>query len=133
MTCTGMLYILYQDDKGENRFDAVAKAYSPGFDDEWRRDNPTRTLIAVLDADADLTAKEQNQRLEFNINCGAYGFRPVDYLARIALDGGATGRLIGFNPRNRKYPCIIQPARTGQKRVKATPDYVRRNLCDAAN
>ena len=126
-----MLYILYQDENGRNLFDTAAEPYRPGFDAEWRQANPTKTLVSVHDAENDLTAIEQHRRINFNVNCGAYGFRPADYLSLVRLENNRVGQLVGFNPKNRKYPCLIQPLRNGEKRIKATVDYVRRMACDA--
>ena len=126
-----MLYILYQDQNGENRFETDNSAYTPDFDNSWRTKNPNCKLIAVHDANADLTANEQTQRLQFNINCGTYGFRPADYRMRVRLNSGGLGELIGFNPRNRKYPCLIKPLLAGQPRIKTTPDYVKGAACNA--
>ena len=49
---------------------------------------------------------ESGAQVEFNKLCGKYGFKPEDYKKPFVMDGN-TYYLVGFNPKARKYYCII--------------------------
>lgn len=49
---------------------------------------------------------ESGEQMEFNKLCGNYGFKPEHYKVPFIMDG-KTFYLIGFNPKARKYYCII--------------------------
>jgi hypothetical protein len=56
---------------------------------------------------------ESGEQALFNRVCGSYGFKPEHYNKPFVLDK-ETYTLVGFNPKARKYHCIIQNA-AGEK------------------
>ena len=77
--------------------------------------------ISYTDLDATMKLKltdnthgrEDYEKKKFNQLCQAYGFEPEDYLRNISL-GGEPVKLVGFNPKAKKYPVILQ-AMDGKK------------------
>lgn len=53
---------------------------------------------------------ESGEQVEFNKLCERYGFKPEHYNNSFIMDG-QTYRLVGFNPKARKYYCIIMDNR----------------------
>lgn len=49
---------------------------------------------------------ESGEQALFNRVCGGYGFEPEHYNKRFVMENKIF-RLIGFNPKARKYHCII--------------------------
>lgn len=65
------------------------------------------------------------ERIEFEEVCGRYGFKPEDYGKLFTTaKGGTVYRLIGFNPRGRKYKVIMERLSDG-KSVKAMLEHLR--------
>jgi hypothetical protein len=49
---------------------------------------------------------ESGEQALFNRICSSYGFKPEHYNKSFVLDKGVY-KLVGFNPKARKYHCII--------------------------
>ena len=67
--------------------------------------------------------KEESMKNDFKINCFRYGFNASDYNALI-VDKDTRMRLVGFNRRASKNPCILIEEGSGKEFV-APVDYVR--------
>lgn len=63
-------------------------------------DNGMHGTLTVSEKDASGTPGE------FKRNAMKFGFLETDYL-RIFHSGGQIYRLVGFNPRAKKFPCIV--------------------------
>ena len=63
-----------------------------------------------INVSVDFTARgedgESGEQVAFNRDCVAYGFEPEHYNKRFVMENKIF-RLIGFNPKARKYHCII--------------------------
>lgn len=75
--------------------------------------------FATLDNDL----KEQSRKNNFNQSCFRYGFSTSDYNA-LVVERDMRMRLVGFNPRASKNPCILIEEGSG-KEYSAPIDYVR--------
>lgn len=71
----------------------------------------------------DKDLKEKSKQNDFKQNCFRYGFKESDYNALI-VDKDTRMRLIGFNTRASKNPCILVEENSG-KEYCAPIDYVR--------
>lgn len=91
---------------------------------DWKQNNPTRHLIHIFDADADLRSCIDSERARFENACRMYGFTPDDYLRRITDRAGHTYEICGFLPANTKYKVSLRNLDT-LGNVKATPKWVR--------
>lgn len=64
----------------------------------------------LINISVDFNAKGENgesgEQAVFNRVCVAYGFEPEHYNKRFVMENKIF-RLIGFNPKARKYHCII--------------------------
>ncbi len=67
--------------------------------------------------------KEESRKNDFRINCLYYGFKESDYNALI-VDKNTRMRLVGFNRRASKNPCILVEEGSNKEYV-APVDYVR--------
>lgn len=53
------------------------------------------------------------EQMEFESHCHSFGFTPEDYRKKSIRDGKVF-RLVGFNPRARKYPFLIKEDFSGK-------------------
>ena len=65
---------------------------------------------------------ESGEQVEFAKLCLKYGFLPSDYRRPVVIDG-QTLYLIGFNPKARKYHCIISDLHGRQ--FGCTPEHIK--------
>lgn len=67
--------------------------------DTFKQNNPSARIIHIIPEKQEYTF-EKFERL-----CFLFGFKPSDYRRQININGD-TQELVGFQPRNHKYPCI---------------------------
>ena len=88
-----------------NALAAVAEKY--GCDVTAGKIKYDETLINIsIDFKARGDNGESDEQVEFNKLCGNYGFKPEHYKKPFVMDG-KTYYLVGFNPKARKYYCVI--------------------------
>lgn len=81
--------------------------------------------ITIDFLEGDESKNKTGEQVAFEKDCQTYGLRNEDYLAEIPMEGTQM-KLYGFNPRARKYPCLLR-APDG-KEYKCSLDYVVWNL-----
>ena len=59
---------------------------------------------------------EEAERIKFEEECESYGFQKSDYKREVFCDNQIC-EFIGFNPRARKYKCIVRSTETGERFV----------------
>lgn len=63
---------------------------------------------------------------DYNQLCIKYGFFQSEYKIQVRFpDRPGTYELFGFNPRNKKYKCLLREIDSG-KLLKAEPSYLRK-------
>ena len=124
-----MLYVLYTDASGNERYELIGRAYSDSIRDKWQASHPDCKLTAMFDAADDKILSGHKEYSDFCLLCKEYGFDISDYRRKVRTGPGETGELIGFKPANRKYKCIIRMADRTHN-IKATVGYVRDSLLD---
>ena len=88
----------------------------------FQKKYPTAQILYVFE-----NPQINNPRTNFDQHCLFYNFKPSDYRRKFRTNTGETEELIGFKPRNHKYPCIVWNE-TKQKYMKATPEFVHRQF-----
>lgn len=124
-----MFYVLYIDPQsGQFAYEDHNEPYTDDTEYNWRNDNPDKNLIAIFDNKDNKINLAHEERNNFALLCRDYGFSMSDYRMKI-LANGQLCELIGFKPRNRKYPCILRPCGARATRnIKASPLYVKNHI-----
>lgn len=114
-----MLLICYQ-----NKGLSLYKEYT--CIEDFKKDCPDIQPTYVFDISNGIAYNITASADEFNTICENYGFCPNDFNREFQIKQ-TRYVLKSFEPRNRKYKCIVYSPDT-QKNYKMTPDYVHRYM-----
>lgn len=96
--------------------------------EEWRNKNNTATIIKAFYSSNDISTYDEDIKQNFLNSCYYLGLQPSDLGRQFKHPKtGHMMEIVGYKPRNNKYPMIIKDMVTNQ-RFKVTPRFVVNNL-----